>query len=194
MGTGRLFVISASSGAGKTSLVTQALKQLKKDHDISRVVTYTTREPRPNEVNGTDYHFISSEDFNKKNYEDFFLETSEMYDSSYGSPASINTELKRGKSLIIITDRSGARALAKEVPSSILIWITVPDFDTLKQRMKSRGTEDAKQTEKRLKLAQQEMDEEQKQPLFQYHLVNDEFDRALAELMLIITDEIGKDA
>lgn len=194
MGNGTLFVISASSGAGKTSLVTEALKRLKKELDISRVVTYTSRDPRSNEVNGVDYHFLAKEEFSKKEYDDFFLETSKAYDHSYGSPATIPDDLKRGKSLVVITDRTGARALAKEAPGSILIWITVPDFDTLKKRIKSRGTEDAKQTEKRLKLAQQEMDEEQKQPLFQYHLVNDEFDRAVAELMLIINEEIKKEA
>ena len=187
---GKLFVISASSGAGKTSLVNNAIKRLAPDIDIKRVVTYTTRAPRPHEVHGQDYYFISHDEFNKKLKEGFFLESSTYDGHQYGSP-QVQYDLLQGTSLLLITDRAGAKEVHRQIGQAVLIWILAPDVETLKQRMISRETETHTQIERRLKIAIQEMEEENKQHFFEYHLVNDDFERSLEELILIIHDELG---
>ncbi len=189
MATGTLFVISAPSGTGKTSLTTEALKRLEGRVDICRHLTCTTRTPRDGEVDGRDYVFVSKDEFAQKRTAGFFLETSEYNNHWYGSPNSVAEQLELGKSVIAITDRPGLRNFKQAIPGAVLIWVSPPNFESLKQRMIGRGTESALQVEKRLGIAQQEMDEERKQPLAKYHLVNDDFDKAVVELMRIITDE-----
>ena len=186
---GKLFVISAPSGAGKTSLVTEALKRLNDDMAIHRHTTYTTRSPRDGEENGSDFHFLSKDDFRERMQNGYFLETNEYNNQYYGSSKSVHDDLVLGKSAILVCDRNGAQSVKRKVEECVTIWVTVPDFDTLKRRIKSRGTETDGQIEKRLTIAKQELDEEAKQRFFKYHLVNDDFDRAVAELCLIIKDE-----
>lgn len=188
--TGKLFVISASSGAGKTTLINQAIARLAPSTPITRAVTYTTRAPRANEVNGKDYFFISTEEFNKKTKEGFFLETSSYDGHQYGSP-QLQSELLQGSSLILITDRAGAKEVRKKIENAVLIWISAPDLKILRERMISRASETHSQIERRLKIAIQEMEEENKQHFFEYHIVNDEFERALEELILVIRDELA---
>jgi len=190
---GILFVVSAPSGAGKTSLVTEALKRLNA-HSIERIVTYTSREARPNETNGKDYHFISPEVFVEREGNGDFLETTRYNNTHYGSPSSALEKLELGTSCVLIADTPGAKVVRKAAPYSVLIWITAPDLNILKNRLKKRATDTPQQIEKRLKIAQQEMDEEYKQRVFNYHIVNDDFDRAVAELVLIIENELKKNA
>lgn len=188
---GKLFVVSASSGAGKTTLVTHAIERLRDEVSLKRVTTYTTRAPRSGEVDGKDYVFINKEEFAQKKKDSFFLETSEFDGHDYGSPLSVLEELQNGTNLVAITDRNGAHAISNEVDDAILIWIVAPDVETLKHRMKKRNENSPGQIERRLKIAISEMEEENKQRQFKYHLVNDEFERAVAELMLIIKEELG---
>ena len=189
--TGKLFVISAPSGAGKTTVVSEALKRLQaSDIDIHRHTTYTTRTPRDGEANGSHYHFCTKDEFRTKMGESFFLETTEYDGQLYGSPDTVRDQLALKKSVVIVCDRPGAHSIKRVIPDCVTVWISAPDFKALSKRIKARGTETPAQIERRLEMAQQELDEEAKQPFFKYHLVNDDFDRAVAELTLLMQDEL----
>src|SRR3989338_2709281 len=120
----KLFVVSAPSGAGKTTLVKAALEHLCKKFPIKRVITYTTRPARAGEMDGEHYYFISVNDFKQKVTEGFFLEWSSWYDHYYGSPVSIIEEIKKGTSFVAILDRAGAAEVLRAYPKAVCIWIT----------------------------------------------------------------------
>jgi guanylate kinase len=185
---GTLFIISAPSGAGKTTLTTEVIKRLKPEMDISRIITYTTRSSRENEENGKDYIFLTPDDFEKKKTEVFFLETNRYNNCSYGSPASILTDLALGKNLVIIPDINGAKSIAKQVPDAILIWINTKNLEELKRRLLKRGQHTNSELKERLKIAEQEMKEASKPRLFNYIVVNDVFEQTVAEIIHIIKD------
>jgi len=182
MAQGHLFIISAPTGAGKTTLANAVIKKLASTILLEKIVTYTTRPPRPRELPDIDYHFISPEAFTRKEHENFFLETNFYNNFWYGSPRSIVTDLAQGKSLILITDRNGAQGIKKLIPSAVLIWISVPDMDTLEERLSKRGSEHDEALAHRIALAQQEMEQEKHEPLFEAHIMNDNLTTALCEL------------
>ena len=189
---GKLFVVSAPSGAGKTSVVSEALKRLQKDFDISRTITHTSRLPREGEVDGKDYVFHAKEDFEQKLKDGFFLEFTEYADKLYGSPASILSDLERGKSFISVLDIVGAKSISKAYPDACCIWIETKDIDTLRNRLLKRGTETECQIDERLKVAEQEMKEAHNlQRLFTYRLINEDFEQAVRELIMIIKRELS---
>ncbi|HBS48165.1 TPA: guanylate kinase [Candidatus Dependentiae bacterium] len=188
---GKLIIISAPSGAGKTSLSREIIKRIGPKFNVSKVITYTSRHPRPGEVNGVDYHFISPEKFKEYAQSGNFLESTNYSDKMYASPSSIESDLNFGKSFILVLDREGAKHVAKLIPSSVMIWITVPSIDELKIRMEKRGGESPHQIEKRLEMAEEEIKEEEKQRAFKYHLVNKNFDESLQDLTAIITQELS---
>jgi guanylate kinase len=183
---GTLFIISAPSGAGKTTLITEVIKRLKPEINISQIITYTTRSPRKNEKKSKDYIFITEDDFEKKKTEGFFLETNRYNNHSYGSPASILMDVALGKNLVIIPDINGAKSIAKQVPDAILIWINTKDLTELKCRLLKRGQHTNSELEKRLKIAEQEIKEASKPRLFNYIVINDVFDQTVAEIIHII--------
>ena len=188
---GKLFVVSAPSGAGKTTLANEVIRRTGKAYNISKVTTYTSRPPRNGEQNSKSYNFISPEKFSEYEGNGLFLETTEYNGKKYGSPASILTELEIGKSFILVVDLPGAKTVSSTVDDTILIWIDAPCIETLRNRMKKRNTETEKQINARLKLAKEEMKEaHQKQRLFKYHIVNEVFDNAATELETIIKDEL----
>lgn len=191
---GKLFVISAPSGGGKTSLTEAVLRSLKENSDKSRVVnkiiTYTTRPQRVNERNGIDYCFITREDFLEKIQSGFFLETT-IYDGHYyGSPASIRDDLKEGKSFILITDRPGARKISQLIKDAVSIWIIPPNMEVLENRLITRGTESPEHLMQRIGLAHQEMDDEEHSPFFKYKIINDSFEQATEALCDVIIREL----
>jgi len=189
MEKGKLFIISAPTGVGKTTLVSRALKQLKDEISIDRVVTYTLRTSRKGETDGVDYHFISPESFQEKSVDGFFLETNVYHARSYGSPASIIDDLEEGKNLILIVDREGAKSAVAAVRDAVTIWISAPSLEVIKQRLIGRGTESGKKIEQRLEIAKQEIEYEEKHPMYRYHIVNDIFETAVGELVHIIMSE-----
>lgn len=191
---GKLFVVYGPSGAGKTTLVKEALKRLSADYDISAVITYTSRRPRAGEINGKDYFFISYDEFLEKRREDFFIETNEYLNNQYGSPNSILDDLENGRNLIIITDRNGAKNLSQSLRGNvILIWVEAPIKD-LKGRIKKRNGENDEQVEKRLVQAKKEIEDEHTHRMYDYCIENDNFDQSLAELILAIKDELRENA
>lgn len=189
---GKVFIVSAPSGAGKTSIVTKAVERLSKQIPISRVVTYTTRQPRANEVNGVDYNFVSHQDFENKMKSGFFLETTNYNGKLYGSPASILTDLDLGKPFIFITDIEGVKNLSKFFENSVKIWLNAPSFSELRRRIISRNTESAHQIDERLKLAENEIKEAEKSRLFDYKIINNEFETTIEELVGLIKNLLEK--
>ncbi len=184
MAYAKLFVVSAPSGAGKTTLVTELLQSLPAGCCLERVVTYTTRMPRPKETD-IHYHFMSAEQFKERIQEGFFLEWSSWYGNYYGSPKSVLEKLKKGISLIMILDRSGARAIKALVPKAELIWIKPPSLAVLEERLKKRGDDTASRIF-RLERADLELKEEEKEHLFHHTIINDDKGRALIELRRIV--------
>lgn len=187
---GKLFVVSAPSGAGKTSLITALLYKVKGRSPLKRVVTYTTKPPRPGDVDGQDYHFVSKKEFKKKVQEGFFLEYSTAYGHYYGSPRSLLNELDTGISYIAILDKYGAKMVHEAYQEAVLIWIQTSSIEVLKKRLILRGHDSQKQMALRLSLAQQEMDEELAQKFYHFHVDNDEFSRALQKIEEIIFSKL----
>jgi guanylate kinase len=189
--TGKLFVISAPSGAGKTTLVKAVLEDLQDKYPIKRLITYTTRSIRQGEVDGQHYHFLSTDEFKAKIKEGFFLEWSTWYDHYYGSPTSIIEEVKNGSSYIAILDRAGAADILEAYSDAILVWINPPSLSLLKGRLKKRGKDTPEVIEKRLIKAKLEVEQEAKEQLYQYHLINSDFEEAKNRLISIITTNLG---
>ncbi len=183
---GKIFVISAASGAGKTTVSNELLKHHQHSFDISKVVTYTSRPQRQGEIDGKDYYFLSLDEFKKLKNEGFFLETTEYAGNFYGSPASIINNLTVGKSFLIVTDRPGALRFKQLIPGTVLIWIFVQDTETLKRRLILRNSENPEQLKKRLNLAAQETEAEKQSPMFDYHVKNDTVDQTVDQIHEII--------
>jgi guanylate kinase len=190
--SGSLFIISAPSGAGKTSLIHAMLDELKSTYAIERAVTYTTKMPRAGEVDGKDYHFVSQEFFEQKIKEGFFLEWSTDYSAYYGTPVDIKKILEGGTSLILIIDRRGAQQILAQIPSARAIWIYTADLEELKRRLRGRGTEDEGQIAHRFEQAKIEIDLENKESLYHYHVLNDNFLKAAERLKEIIVDGLAQ--
>ncbi len=187
---GKLFIVSAPSGTGKTSLVNNIVQKLSSQYNISKVVTYTTRKPRPNEINGIDYHFITQEDFDNKIKNKFFLESVIYADKPYGSPANIEQELALNKSLILVIDKNGAKTISEKIKHLVTIWITPPNLEELKNRIKKRGGLSQAQSEHRINLAKQEIKDEEKHKFYKYHVINDNFNKTVNEISSIIKSEL----
>lgn len=188
---GILFVISAPSGGGKTSLAKAVIKKLNPQISLEKVATYTTRPPRINEQNGKDYYFVSRPQFLKKIEDGFFLETTEYNGELYGSPASITTDLRNGKSLILVTDWDGAKKIRNFIDKPVLLWIMPPSIEILKERIQKRGTETPEQIKSRLKLANIELEQERTNKVFTHHILNDNFERAVDEIASIIRKQLN---
>jgi len=189
MKKGKLFIVSGPSGSGKTTVVNEMLNRI--DVDLTKITTYTSRGPRKGEIDGKDYHFISQDEFIKKREGGFFLEATDYTGKGYASPASFLDDLELGHSKIIITDLEGVKEIVKKVSDSLAIWIEAPNIKALKCRMESRQGETHPQIEQRLKKAQEEMKEAKGLGrIFKYCLVNNEFERSVAELMLAIKNEL----
>jgi guanylate kinase len=185
---GRLFIISAPSGAGKTTLTNALLDDMRPAYALERVITYTTKSPRPGEVHGKDYYFVSVAEFEQKIQEGFFIEWSGAYGNYYGSPSSILDSLAQGTSFIMILDRAGARALQGKIADAVLIWIRIDRIDILHERLIKRGQDSEAQIVRRLALAQQEVEEEAQNRLFQHHIINDIFEVAVENIKNIIKE------
>ncbi len=188
---GRLFIVAAPSGAGKTSVVTNVISKLKQTLPIERVVTFTTRSQRPGEVNNLDYNFLTEEEFLKKQNENYFLETTKYNGYYYGSPKSIIQDMKNGKSFILITDTAGANNFKKNiVTDAITIWITVPNIHELRKRLEKRHTDSLDVVEKRLEIARHEIEKEAKEKSFNYHVQNNNMDDAVNDIIKIIKQNL----
>lgn len=178
---GNLFIISAPSGAGKSSLI-QAL--LKRHHDMQVSVSHTTRAPRPGEQNGVHYHFISVDEFKALIAKNEFFEWAEVFGNYYGtSKSTIRDSLSRGIDVFLDIDWQGARQIKQQEPSAKGIFILPPSLNELEQRLNNRGQDSGEVIAKRMAQAQSEMSHAGE---YEYLIINDNFDTALQEFERIV--------
>jgi len=181
MNQGKLYIISAPSGAGKTSLVKQLLQQM---DNLSVSVSHTTRPARAGEVEGRDYFFVSVPQFKTMLAQDQFLEHAQVFDNFYGtSRLGVEQTLAQGQDVILEIDWQGARQIRQMLPDCTSIFILPPSLSILQQRLHGRGQDDESVIQRRLAEAVAEMNHHSE---FDYLLVNDDFAQALTQLKSIV--------
>lgn len=181
MSPGSLYVVSAPSGAGKTSLV-KAL--LQKDRAIRLSVSYTTRAPRPGETNGVDYHFVDVDEFKAMAARGEFLESAEVYGNYYGtSQAWIAGEIAAGRDLLLEIDWQGAAQVKQRFPEAVTLFILPPSIEALRERLSNRGQDSREVIDKRMAAARDDISHAAE---FEYIIVNDDFDQALLDFLAVV--------
>ena len=179
--SGNLFIVSAPSGAGKTSLV-NALLNCNQQIDVS--VSYTTRSPRPGEIEGKDYHFVNRQAFMAMAKHGDFLESAEVYDNLYGTSQSwIEAEILSGRDILLEIDWQGAKQVRLKFPDCISIFILPPSLQALETRLKARGQDNEEVITQRLHVAQEDIAHVAE---FDYVIVNDKLEEALQQLNAIV--------
>ena len=181
---GKLLVISGPSGAGKSTVVSKAIEGRS---DICFSTSVTTRDPRPGEVDGREYFFISFERFREMVENDELLEHAEYVANRYGTPRSyVNQRLEEGLNVLLDIEVQGARQVRKKMPEAVLIFIAPPSLEELERRLRGRGTDSESAIEGRLIRARQEF---QEADFYDYLIVNDDIEKAAAKLSAIIEAE-----
>jgi guanylate kinase len=187
MPPGRLYVVAAPSGAGKTSLV-KAL--MEREPRIQFSVSYTTRRPRPNEIPGRDYHFVSQERFQEMIANDEFLEHAQVFDNCYGTGVrTVQEALSNGEQLLLEIDWQGARQVRSRIPQAMSIFILPPSRSALEQRLKGRSTDSEEVIQRRLRDAAEDLDHWRE---FDYVVINDQFEQAIEDLQAIVENRGGR--
>ena len=178
---GNVFVISAASGTGKTTLVSRLTAH---NPNIRVSVSHTTRAPRENEQHGKHYYFTTREHFTELVGQGAFLEHAEVFGNLYGTSAAAVQEMcAQGLDVILEIDVQGAEQVRKALPEAVSIFILPPSFEVLAQRLIGRGTDSEEVIQTRLSKARHEIEQS---VLFDYVVVNDDLDRAEADLFHII--------
>jgi guanylate kinase len=182
---GLLFVVSAPSGAGKTTLCQEVTKKVP---NLEHSISYTTREPRPGEVHGKDYFYVDHDEFQKMIENNEFLEWAEVHGRLYGTPREfLATITSQGADVILDIDSQGALQLKKKkVADAVYIYILPPSFEALKARLMERKSESDEEISNRLKKAREEIWSYRE---YYYLIVNDDIKRAGKELQAIILAE-----
>lgn len=179
--SGNLFIITAASGAGKTSLVNALLA---KDANVRHSISHTTRAPRPGEKNGVHYHFVNEAAFTEILNGGGFLESASVHGARYGtSQSAVESALAEGYDLILEIDWQGAAQIRRLFPQAISIFILPPSMDTLAERLSRRGQDNAEVIAMRLAAAREEM---RHMAEFDYVTINNDFDEALQDLLAIV--------
>jgi guanylate kinase len=179
--TVRLYVVAAPSGGGKTSLI-KAL--LEKDDRVTLSVSYTTRIPRPGEKDGVDYHFVDDPEFVRLIGQNAFLEHAEVYGHRYGTAREqVQNKLRAGFDVLLDIDWQGARQLRESFPSCCSIFILPPSLESLRNRLSRRGQDSKQVIDLRMKEARAEISHWDE---FEHLIINDNFDKALADLQSIV--------
>jgi guanylate kinase len=187
--SGRLFVITAPSGAGKTSLIDALVRE---DPSLQLSTSFTTRAPRPGEKNGVDYHFVDEPTFLAMRDRGEFLENAEVHGFRYGTARRvINDALARGEDLILEIDWQGARQVRALYPDCVGIFILPPSIEELERRIRARGQDSEAVIRHRLDNARGEMDHAGE---FDYAIINKDFDTARRKLAEVIRAERAKPA
>ncbi len=178
---GTLFIVSAPSGAGKTSLV-KAL--VERDPRVVLSVSHTTRPPRPGERDGVDYHFVDSATFERMVAEGAFLEHAEVFGNRYGTArATVERELAADRDVILEIDWQGARQVRAAMPEAVSVFILPPSREALEARLRGRGQDDETVIARRMARAVDEMSHYDE---YDYLVVNDVFETALEDLLAIV--------
>ena len=183
-----LFIVTAPSGAGKTTLIKNIIEFAKtNDEKVFMSVSHTTRTPRANESDGTDYFFISKEEFKLNIDEGVYLEHALVHENLYGTPKkAINDHLQRGYKVLLEIDWQGAVEILKTYPDAQSIFISPPSIEELHKRLHERGLDSEEVIAKRVEGAKLEMEKSSK---FKYQIINNSLETALKNLLNIIFRE-----
>jgi guanylate kinase len=188
---GRLFVIAAASGTGKTSLVKALMQRVP---GLAFSVSHTTRQRRPNEVDGRDYHFVDRPTFERMVAAGEFLESASVFDNLYGtSRRQVEESLAKGQDLLLEIDWQGAAQIRARLPEAVDIFILPPSRAALEARLRGRGTDSAAVIARRLRDSVTELSHWYE---FRFVIINDQFEQALADLERIVagdTADFGRD-
>ena len=180
----KLYVISGSSGVVKGTVLKGFLE---KNPEFMLSISCTTRKPRPGEIDGVNYFFLSPDEFKNCIENDKFLEWAEFAGNFYGTKKKyINQCLEDGKDIILEIDTQGALQVKKRMPEAVLIFICPPSYEVLENRLRGRHTEDEQTIQKRLNEAKIELERAEN---FDYKIVNDNLDKAISELEKVIKKE-----
>ena len=183
---GKLYVITGPSGTGKGCICREILKDVNNEFSVSM----TTRNAREGEVHGKDYYFVTEDEFRDNIEKGNFLEHASVFDHLYGTPKDmVEKQLAKGRNVILDIDVQGALQVKTAMPEAIMIFLLPPSLGELRTRLEKRGTEDPEIIEKRLSKA---LDEIRLIGEYDYYVVNDDLERAVAEVKSIMTAEERK--
>jgi guanylate kinase len=186
---GRLVVISAPSGTGKSTVCRIVGSR---DPQVALSVSYTTRKPRGKETDGVEYHFVDDATFDRMVAEDKFLEWAEVHTRRYGSGREATEKLiAAGKDVLFDIDVQGGRQIKESIPEALLIFLLPPSIDELVGRLSKRKTESESEMQRRLQVAVWEMEQGKS---YDYHVINDELDDAVKEVEKIRNENSEKPA
>lgn len=179
---GRLVLYSGCSGVGKGTILKELMKR---DDSIKLSVSNTTRAPRPDEVDGVDYNFVTKEEFEKVIEEDGYLEYAKYCDNYYGTPIEqVNEMLTQGYNVVLEIEVKGGLQVMENFPNILSIFIVPPSIEILEERLRGRGTEDESAIKKRLKEVENEIKYKDR---YKYIVVNDKLEDAVEEILGIIS-------
>ena len=182
----RVFVITGPSGVGKGTLIRGLMERV---GALELSVSATTRPPRPGERDGADYHFLTPEEFDRRVEHGDFVEHADYAGRRYGTLRSeLEDRLHAGVPVVLEIEVQGARQVRAAMPEAVQVFIAPPSLAALRTRLIGRGTDDAEEVERRLRVAEQELDA---QPEFAHVVVNDRLDEALDRLVAVVADELG---
>lgn len=185
MSKGKLFVISGASGVGKSTVLEKVMEARK---DLCFSVSATTRAPRPGEVDGVNYHFVSEDTFQDMILQDAFLEYDAHHSVLYGTPKQEVLSKMATANVVLDIEPNGAFNVRRLMPEATLIFVNPPSWEILEQRLRSRGDTSPEQVEIRLKRARWEMEQSRD---YDYVVVNDQVDACVAEILKIMAEKAG---
>jgi guanylate kinase len=184
----RVFVITGPSGVGKGTLIRGLMERLGGLAQLELSVSATTRAPRPGEVDGVHYHFLSREEFDRRVDAGDFVEHADYAGRSYGTlRCELEDRVRAGVPVVLEIEVQGARQVRAAMPEAVQVFVAPPSLSALRTRLIARGTDDAAEVERRLKVAEQEL---AAQPEFAYVVVNDRLDDALERLTEIVAAQL----
>ena len=182
--SGQPYVITGPSGVGKSTIIQQIRERVT---NLGYSISHTTRNPRSNEVNGVDYHFVSRDIFTKMIDDGAFVEWAQVYRDLYGTSfASLESQLKKGLDVVMDVDSQGAKNIRKNFKDSVLIYILPPSLEVLEKRLRDRALDDEKVIEDRLEKVYKEL---RKCIWYDYIVVNEDIHQSVGEVESIITSE-----
>ncbi len=188
----RVFVITGPSGVGKGTLIRGLMEQLGGRAHLQLSVSATTRGPRPGERDGVDYHFLSRQEFDRRAAAGEFIEHADYAGRSYGTLRSeLDERVEAGIPVVLEIEVQGARQVRAAMPEAVQVFIAPPSLAALRARLVARGTDDAEEVERRLRVAEREL---AARPEFAHVVVNDRLEDALAQLVQIVRGNLDANA
>ena len=192
MKKGLLIVFSGLSGVGKGTILAELMKM--EDLNLAYSVSMTTRDPRPGEVEGVNYFFVTKKRFLEAVKNGELLEHARFVDNDYGTPkAYVDEKRQEGKNVVLEIEIKGAKQIMEKCPEALSIYIVPPSIEELERRLKERKSEDEQTIMKRISKARQELKELQETDIYEHIVCNDDLDKAIAEVREISLVEMNKE-